>query len=411
MDFRPLSRFSETAAQTDLVVLTTFFPNREFPHRTVFLRNLVRELPALVGSVTVVAPVPYAPPWPASQRFRQLRRVPFREEIDGMTVLHPRYLVVPRIDALSGLTYALAVLPTLRRLRQAKRAPAIHIHCAYPDAVGGAIAARVLGAEFVVTVHGSDLNFYAHRWELRPQIRWALRQARGVIAVSQSLAKQASVLLGDCPVEVARIPCAGFTPEMFPTRPVSPDRHESPVILFVGNLVRVKAVDVLLQAFSERTEQQTLGRCRLVIIGDGEERPRLEAEAVARGVASRVSFVGRLPQANVASYLKAARVLCLPSHNEGLPNVVVEALASGVPTVVTDVGGLAEIVQDGVNGYLVPTGDPKALAHALVRAIERDFEPRALASSVADLTWSALAHRNFEFLTRVMSANARRAVS
>jgi glycosyltransferase involved in cell wall biosynthesis len=89
--------------------------------------------------------------------------------------------------------------------------------------------------------------------------------------------------------------------------------------------------------------------------------------------------------------MSAVDVFCLPSRNEGCPNVILEALASGKPVVASRVGGIPELLTDGENGYLVPSEDPAALAGALAKALERRWDPEALRATVTFLSWDAVA--------------------
>jgi glycosyltransferase involved in cell wall biosynthesis len=156
----------------------------------------------------------------------------------------------------------------------------------------------------------------------------------------------------------------------------------------------VKAVDVLLQAWASLND----ARARLVIVGDGVDRAALETQARALPT---VKFLGAIPQADVAGWFGVANALVLPSRHEGMPNVVVESLASGVPVVASRVGGIPELVTEGTNGLLVAPGDAPALTHALSTALNRDWNRDTIRASAAHLTWDALAAQNLEFLSRV----------
>jgi glycosyltransferase involved in cell wall biosynthesis len=393
-------------ARLPVVILTTFYPNPREPHRTPFLRNLVHALEASC-EISVVAPVARRPP-----PWRDAQPVPAHEIHDGVALAHPRYLAVPGLHWLSGLTYYLGVRRALRELRERRGFFVLHAHCGYPDAVGAALAARAAGVPLVVTVHGSDINVEAGRRLLRPQIRWALRTAARVVAVSRALQDRVSALTGAAPGRLACIPCAGFSPEIF--RPLPPAERAGlrerlgfgpgeRLAVFVGHLFPVKAVDVLLRAWALRTRSPGASPARLVLIGEGGERARLERLAREEGIEAHVTFAGPLPQPVVAGWIAASDLLCLSSHSEGSPNVVVEALASGVPVVATRVGGVPDLVADGVNGLLVPPADPPALARAIDAALARAWEPAAIAASVQHLTWSALAARNHDALARVAS--------
>jgi len=137
--------------------------------------------------------------------------------------------------------------------------------------------------------------------------------------------------------------------------------RSGPLIGSVGRLSREKNYGLLLEAFA----RMTLPEARLLLVGDGPERGTLEALAGELGIAERVMFAGR--QTDPLPYYRQMDVFCLSSDTEGTPMTLLEAGACGVPAVVTDVGGNAEVVQDGVTGLVVPKGDAGALAAALER--------------------------------------------
>jgi teichuronic acid biosynthesis glycosyltransferase TuaC len=387
-----------------ILLVTTFFPNSVNRHRAVFMENLARALRKRCA-VRVVAPVPYAPPIPQVPRWFAQRRIPRREILDGMEVLHPRFIVLPKLGWFSGFGYFLGVFRLLRRLLRGRRPYLVHAHCVYPDGVGVALVARLLRLPYVITAHGSDLNIYAARALLKPQVRWALRGAAGVIAVSDALKEKVRVLTEGSVKRLECIPCAGFDPATFFPRSVAECRAalnlpaDARIVLFVGNLVPIKGLEFLIDAWALLGKSGLLCAAdRLVLIGAGPLRANLESRAEAGAIAAQVRFAGAMRQAEVSGWLGAADLLCLSSLNEGMPNVVVEALASGVPVVATRVGGVPELVIEGVNGMLVPARSSEALADALAAALARTWERAPIGASVAHLTWQAIAMRNCEFL-------------
>jgi len=389
-----------------IAVISTFYPNISAPYRTPFVRQLVQAL-ARQTAVEVVAPIPYAPPWPATRRWRALRRVPFEARDGDLAVTHPRYVVIPKVDALSGITYACAVLPSLRRIHSERPIDVLHAHCAYPDGVGVALAARELEVPFVVTAHGSDLNLDADRVSLRPQIRRALGHAAAVITVSESLRRKALELAPQAQARIACIPCSGVDPTVFRAGDRALARSQralgplARVALFVGNLVPIKALDVLLAAWRILLTAGSVSPSedRLIVIGDGPLRERLAADSSAEDLRDTVRLLGPLPQPELAGWMHAASVLCLSSHHEGMPNVVVEALASGLPVVATEVGGIPDLIKPGVNGCLAPPGDPPQFAAALAQALARNWNAGQIAATVAGYSWRELATRNLEVLS------------
>ncbi len=398
-----------------VAVVTTFYPNAANPVRAVFLRNLVNAL-GRRADVTVVSPVPYAPPLRPVVRWRTLREIPAAVRDGDQDVLHPRYGVIPKCDPTSGFSYFLGALGTLRRLASTKPFDLLHAHCAFPDAVGVALAASCLGMPFAVTAHGSDINVLANRPLIRGQVKWALKRAAVVIAVSRALRQKISALVPSVESRLVHIPCAAVDPRLFAPRSRDEARrslglgHGGRTVVFAGRLVRIKAVDVLLRAWRLlRASDRLKADDHLVVIGDGPERSLLEAQATAAELRGTVRFLGDVPHERIACWLNAASVFCLPSRNEGTPNVIVEALASGCPVVASRVGGIPEVVSDGCNGLLVEAGSDIGLAEALGSALERGWDTRAIATSVSELTWDELASRNLAALQEALTREEKAA--
>lgn len=390
-----------------IVTVTTFFPNSVDRLRAVFVEHLVRAMRRFC-TITVVAPIPYAPPVSSVKRWASLRKIAHTENRDGFNILHPRFPVVPKIYWFSGLGFFIGTFRLLRRLSQEQGTILIHSHCAYPDGVGAAIAARLLGLRYVITAHGSDINVIANRATIRPQIRWAIQGANGVISVSRALEEKIKVLARDPLKRSICIPCAGFDPAMFSVRLKAPIRYSlslsttAIIAVFVGHLVPIKGVDFLVSAWAQLwCDDRLRAGDRLIIIGEGACRKTLEQLVLNLGLQASVSFLGSLPQSDVSCWISASDFLCLPSHNEGTPNVVVEALASGVPIVATRVGGVPDLVQEGINGYLVWPGEASELAQAIAKTISRSWNADEIASSASHLTWDSLARQNYQFLQSI----------
>jgi glycosyltransferase involved in cell wall biosynthesis len=157
-------------------------------------------------------------------------------------------------------------------------------------------------------------------------------------------------------------------------RPDGPNRRDAlglggkRVALVVSRLVPIKnvalAVDALGIAARDRAD------LRLIVVGDGPLRGALEARVAALGLTAHVKFAGRVPYEDVAPWYRSADLFVLPSEFDNSPNVALEAMASGLPVVATDVGGLRQYVRHGVNGELVPAGDSAALARSIVRYLD-----------------------------------------
>ncbi len=247
---------------------------------------------------------------------------------------------------------------------------------------GGVIAAAARPAlPLVVSLHGSDV-FVAERAAIgRVAAGEVLRRAGLVTACSSDLARRAITLgapadrLEVVPygVDVARFkPAAGARDAVRARLGIPP---EAPLLFAAGRLVRKKGFEYLIDALPKVD-------AHLAIAGDGDLAEELRARAYGAGVADRVHFLGDLPQGAVGDWFAGADVAVAPSvrddsgNVDGLPNTVLEALASGTPLVSTSAGGIASVVDDGRTGVIVPQRDAGALADAL-GGLLRDPDRRA----------------------------------
>jgi glycosyltransferase involved in cell wall biosynthesis len=244
--------------------------------------------------------------------------------------------------------------------------------------------------------------------------RWSLPKADRVVTVchafARELAKSAKI-----PDEEIFVQHNAIRPQPKPSdeevsevkRRLGMAQHDR-LIISIGRLSKEKAHDDLIEAFRVlRTTNPNLS-CRLVIVGDGPERANLETAARASGQNDRITFAGQV--SNTQPFYAAADVFVLPSHSEGSPNVLLEAMAAEVPIVATAVGGVPEIVADEESALLVPPKNPDALAVAIDRVLHdsalaqrlttvasalvaRDHSPEAYARSLISLYQEVIEQR------------------
>lgn len=235
-------------------------------------------------------------------------------------------------------------------------------------AVGTLLSGRFAERRFNPLKHLRDIR----------RIRAQYRRLDGITAISAGVADDVERVFGvrNVPIRVLNNPiipddapargaarCAH--PWLASTAPGTAAEQRPPVIIAVAGLRRVKGFDTLIKAFA----RLALPQARLLILGEGKERARLESLARRLGVAERIDLPGFV--ADPYPYLARSRLLVLSSKREGLGNVVIEAMAQATPVVATDCSdGLSALTRTGALGPLVPVGDPGALARAIEHAIE-----------------------------------------
>src|SRR5262245_47865630 len=289
------------------------------------------------------------------------------------------------------------------RVAQKRRATVMHGHWVVPGGVMAAAARPAL--PLVVSLHGSDVFVAERSAPARVAARGVFSRAGAVTACSEDLARRA-IALGAAAARMEVVPYGVDLARFRPAPELRADLRAgagipagAPLVVAAGRLVRKKGFEYLIDALPMMQSSET----RLAIAGEGDLAGELRDRARDAGVTARVHFLGNLPQDVVGHWFAAADVAAVPSvrddsgNVDGLPNTVLEALASGTPVVATTAGGIGSVIEDGRTGALVAERDPRALASA-VDALLRDPARagaigRAARESVGRFGWSAAAER------------------
>jgi glycosyltransferase involved in cell wall biosynthesis len=292
-----------------------------------------------------------------------LRVLSLREPVESL-----RHEFIARAGLDKTTCYDPAQFPAL--LREFKP-QMLHAHFATEPTAAVRELAQESGVPFTFTAHGYDI-----RRKPPPDFAARAAAARAVVTVSEANARYIVKTFGVPPEHIRVIPC-GVDTDQF--RPVDddgatgrrlPSMEDTPWIVCVARHVRVKNLGLLLETCALLQDRGARFRCAM--IGDGPLRGDLEEQRSRLGLERVVELGGAREQAQVLEWWRRASVAVLTSENEGMPVCLMEAAACGVPTVATAVGGVPELVEDGVTGLLVPPGDTAALAAALQRLIQ-DF--------------------------------------
>ena len=254
---------------------------------------------------------------------------------------------------------------TVRR----ERLDLIHAYWVVPGGLIARLAGILSGRPVVATAAGSDLNVYAHRRLLKPLAGWTLRGLDQLLAAGSEM-RRIGIELG-CPPDRAQVVPWMLKFEEPPSGDPPPElRCPGPPgerLVYVGNFTPPKRVDTILRAFARVGTDHP--EARLTLVGDGELRGDLECLAGELGVADAVHFWGARPPEQIIDIVRGADCLVHCSDHEGLPVAISEALLLGVPVVAAGVGGIPDIVQDGVSGFTVDPDDDAAFAERVGRLL------------------------------------------
>jgi len=297
----------------------------------------------------------------------------------------------------------------------ARRCQVLHAHWIPSGIVALASSPPGRRPPVVVSVWGSDLALA--RLPLVGRLIMALlRHASTVIAISEAMRREL-LALGLPDHKVTVIPTAvsslvrpkGARDEVRRELRLPSDR---PLVLYLGRLSTVKGPAHLVDA--ARLVLKECPDAGFVVVGDGHLRPELEDAVRAMGMADRFSFAGHVRHEEVGRWLSVADLFVLPSLSEGVPHALLEALAFGLPVVASAVGGVPEVVQDGVNGYLVPAADSPALARRILDLLGSPERRRAFGEAgrrlveERQLTWDRFAAELADVYDRALESAPQR---
>jgi len=293
---------------------------------------------------------------------RRLKGIPAYEVVDEIPV-HREIHTVP-LPLLWGVCFMVSVFIFLYKRR--KEYTIIHCHILQEfQTVVALLFKGMFNKKVIVKMSSSgetsDIKLLQRSLKGKLFFRW-IKKVDAIISVCKQSSRE--LLNGGFPEEsIVEIP-NGVDVHTFVQHP-SRSAREGATITFVGRLDRYKGVDFLLEAFKRVLSRNS--NPRLIIVGTGPDETLLKKSAVKLNVHKRIQFRGR--QEDVLSVLSDTDIFVLPTLSEGMSNVLLEAMACGLPIVATSVGGNCDLISDMHNGILVPPGDPHALSEALIEIL------------------------------------------
>ena len=361
-----------SAAGLHVVTLTPFYPTHLDDSSGCFIAESLGPLAQLGVKHTVLATQPFY-------------RGRFRTAANALPAEWIRYFALPGGTGLptAGAFLFARLVAVLRDLHRENPIHLIHAHAPLPCGHAAMLLSQELKVPFVVSVHGLDVfstvqvSGRAGEWCRKISGR-VYASSKRVICVSEHVRER--VLQGmrsNCRTSVVYngVDVNLFHPDVEP-------RQSEHVVLSVGNLIPNKGHDVLVKASASiATEFPSL---KLEIIGDGPERQRLGTLAQQLGINDRVKFLGRQSRATVAEAMRRCTLFVLPSKYEGLGCVYLEAMSSGKPAIGCREQGIAEIIQQGSNGFLIGPDNDKELALVLSMLLKDENRRRNIGTLARD---------------------------
>jgi glycosyltransferase involved in cell wall biosynthesis/SAM-dependent methyltransferase len=367
-----------------------------------FVRSIARALADRGHELRVLAPERSGAPRQTVEPGIVVDWLPYAPHVSLRVIGHAQSLKNDnrvRPEAFAALPlYLCAMLKAGRRICREWNPQAIHAHWVIPNAPVGAMLAREFNLPLVINLHGSDVYLALKSLAYGQVARWTLRQAVAVIAPSQAL-YDGAVRLGADPSRVYVCP-HGVDSQRFQPLDALPVPGQPLVVMCAGRLVPKKGIDVLLRAAPDIL--RAVPMAEIWVVGDGDYRPVLEAQrdALPAPLAGRIRFLGQVDWDQMPAMLRRAAVFAAPSvrdsagNEDGLPTILLEAMACGCPVVASHIAGIPLVIRDNENGLLLPPGDAEALGRAVVDLL-KDPQCRARLGSAGralverEFTWAA----------------------
>ena len=381
-----------------VLTLSTLYPDASRPNFGPFVEYQTRGL-AAHPDVDLRVMVPWGTPpliGRLIERYRMLDQLPRREHRNGIPIYRMPFVHLPVVGArFDAKLLAWSQQHVLKALYEDFPFDVIDAEFFWPDGPAAIALGKALGVPVSIKARGADIHYWGKNPATAAQVIAAGQAADGMLAVSAAL-KTDMVALG-MPEDRIMVHYTGIDRDRFHVRDRAVAKAalgiSGPLLVSVGALIERKGHRIVIDAMKQVPE------ATLVIIGEGTGRAALETQAAPLG--ARVRFLGSQPHDVIADWLAAADAMVLMSASEGLANAWVEALASGTPIVISDVGGAREVLDRPEAGSLA-THDPASVADAIQQVLVRDAHRHTVAATVGRFSWEANTKALFDHLSALV---------
>lgn len=266
--------------------------------------------------------------------------------------------------------YDIALANRIGQVVEEHQLDLLHVHYAVPHAVSAVLAKDMIQSDIgiITTLHGTDVTILGHDPALRNTVKYGIDKSDITTAVSDSLRKETIELIEptkDIITIYNFIDEDTYHPvECGSLREDLDIKKDEKVVIHISNFRSVKRIPDLIRAFAKIVEKVP---AKLLLVGEGPEVPRIRRLVDMLGVTENVIFTGK--RDDLPELLSFSDVMVLPSEKEAFGLVLLEGFACGVPAVGTKAGGIPEVIEEGINGHIVPIGDPDAIAEKTLRIL------------------------------------------
>jgi glycosyltransferase involved in cell wall biosynthesis len=367
----------------DLLIITNLYPLPWEPNRATFNRQQFDQLDGEFNK-KVLVPIAFTEWFSHKKEIKQtenLRYVP--------------YFYLPKVGRrFYSVFMFLSILLHSGWWLIRKKPKTIFASWAFPEAVAASWLSKLLGSRFFFKVHGSDINLHGKTPARAKQIVKASEHASGILSVSQALAEQMITMgIDQNKIEVIY---NGVDHQLFGQQNTNPLLKD--YVLYVGNLKKEKGVIELLEGFA--AIQSDHPNLHLVFAGPGNLKAVIENRAKELGIAQYVNLLGGVNHDQLPALIANAKLLALPSYNEGVPNVILEAMACGTPVLATSVGGIPEVVDEKICGRLVPEKSVQGVTDGLKYILKRQWSENDIKQHSSKFSWQNNKKQLINLLTK-----------
>jgi glycosyltransferase involved in cell wall biosynthesis len=354
------------------------FPCKRHPTSAIFFANLLKELAAKVDELIVITPRPYIPKFVTKIKkgWAKWYLDPMISKQDGMEIIRPYVLTLRGISFLgiNSLLWQCSLFNIVKNLIKTRKIEILLGYNMIPEGITAVCLAKMFKLTAGFWAIGSDVNDIANHNQLNHCLtKKCIEKSDIIITESKDLeikiiqlsTKSLNVKTFYKGIDVSNFQNLPPKDILLKKLQLNPDKK---YILFVGRLIYDKGIYEIAHTFVSIAKKYP--DLDLILIGEEIEKEKLIGKFIEAGVLNRVYLKGIVPYKEVAYYMKISDMLVLPSWAEGLPNVVMEAMAVGLPVVATDVGGIPEVIENGVTGLSVPAKNIEKLTEAIIQMME-----------------------------------------